>query len=282
MRRARRTASPSDDGARRGARVALRVPGCAVPGRTRSAATTMGAHDHDADHRSQQGPRPRGRPPPDRRRATTSGSPRATPERGQAAADALGARFVAARRHRRRERRRRRRDGRRRRRPRRARQQRRHRRRPRRRCRDHRRRRRRRSSTTNVLGIVRVTQAFLPLLERSPNPVDRQRVQRHGLARRHDRPRRGSSRRSSASPTRPRSRRVNMLTTQYAKALPGHPHQRRRPRLHRDRPQRPPRPPDRRGGHRRDRADGADRRVRPDRHVRRSPRRRAVVISAGR
>ena len=41
---------------------------------------------------------------------------------------------------------------------------------------------------TNVFGIVRVTQAFLPLLERSANPVDRECVQRHGLVRRHDRP----------------------------------------------------------------------------------------------
>ena len=72
---------------------------------------------------------------------------------------------------------------------------------------------------TNVLGIVRVTRAFLPLLERSPSPVivnvssgmgsiavtsDPERVESKivGLA-------------YPASKTA-----VNMMTTQYAKALP--------------------------------------------------------------
>ena len=65
-----------------------------------------------------------------------------------------------------------------------------------------------------------------------------------------------SSRRSSRSPTRPPRPRVNMITVAVREGVPGNPDQRRRPRLHRDRPQRPRGHPDRRGGRRGDRADG--------------------------
>jgi NAD(P)-dependent dehydrogenase (short-subunit alcohol dehydrogenase family) len=41
---------------------------------------------------------------------------------------------------------------------------------------------------TNVYGVVRVTRAFLPLLERSDNPVIVNVFKRYGVARCHDRP----------------------------------------------------------------------------------------------
>ena len=72
---------------------------------------------------------------------------------------------------------------------------------------------------TNVVGIVRVTQAFMPLLQRSREPGDRQRLLRDGLARHHERPR--AARVDAGRPQYPASKAaVNMLTTQYAKALP--------------------------------------------------------------
>ena len=125
----------SDDGARaarQGGPVSPRMARPLVrPRRSRHA----GGHDHDTDHRSQQGPRARGRPPPARGRARRWVGAR-DPDRGRAAAEELGARFVAARRDRRRQRRRRRRAGRGRGGPGRARQQRRHRRRLASRCRE--------------------------------------------------------------------------------------------------------------------------------------------------
>ncbi len=128
-------------------------------------------HDHDIDHRGQQGPRPRDGPPAARRGPRRLGR-RPRPEaRGRAAAEELGARFVqldvtddASRRRRGRDRRGRDR-------PRRARQQRRHLRRHRVRARRPRRRRSENVLATNVVGIVRVTQAFVPLLAQSDAPV---------------------------------------------------------------------------------------------------------------
>jgi NAD(P)-dependent dehydrogenase (short-subunit alcohol dehydrogenase family) len=73
---------------------------------------------------------------------------------------------------------------------------------------------------TNVLGIVRVTQAFLPLLERSANPVIVNVSSGMGsLAVTGDPSRLESSLISLGYATSKTA--VNMLTTQYAKALPG-------------------------------------------------------------
>jgi NAD(P)-dependent dehydrogenase (short-subunit alcohol dehydrogenase family) len=73
---------------------------------------------------------------------------------------------------------------------------------------------------TNVLGIVRVTQAFVPLLERSANPVVVNVSSGMGsLAITTDPERLESTIVSLGYPTSKAA--VNMLTTQYAKALPG-------------------------------------------------------------
>src|SRR5690349_4844918 len=72
---------------------------------------------------------------------------------------------------------------------------------------------------TNVFGIVRVTQAFVPLLERSENPVIvnvTSGLGSHGLT--SDPDRIESSIVSLQYPTSKAA--VNMLTAQYAKALP--------------------------------------------------------------
>jgi NAD(P)-dependent dehydrogenase (short-subunit alcohol dehydrogenase family) len=72
---------------------------------------------------------------------------------------------------------------------------------------------------TNVFGIVRVTRAFLPLLERSSNPVIVNVSSGMGsLAVTSDPSRLESTLISLAYP--PSKSAVNMLTTQYAKAFP--------------------------------------------------------------
>jgi NAD(P)-dependent dehydrogenase (short-subunit alcohol dehydrogenase family) len=72
---------------------------------------------------------------------------------------------------------------------------------------------------TNVLGIVRVTRAFLPLLERSPNPVIVNVSSGMGsLAVTTDPERFESTLVGLAYPASKAA--VNMLTIQYAKALP--------------------------------------------------------------
>jgi NAD(P)-dependent dehydrogenase (short-subunit alcohol dehydrogenase family) len=73
---------------------------------------------------------------------------------------------------------------------------------------------------TNVVGIVRVTQAFAPLLERSANPVIvnvSSGMGSHGVT--SDAGRVESSIVSLGYPTSKAA--VNMLTSMYAKALPG-------------------------------------------------------------
>jgi NAD(P)-dependent dehydrogenase (short-subunit alcohol dehydrogenase family) len=78
----------------------------------------------------------------------------------------------------------------------------------------------RRVLDTNVLGIVRVTQAFTGLLERSPNPVIVNVSSGMGsLAVTTDPDRLESRIVGLAYPSSKAA--VNMLTTQYAKALPG-------------------------------------------------------------
>jgi NAD(P)-dependent dehydrogenase (short-subunit alcohol dehydrogenase family) len=73
---------------------------------------------------------------------------------------------------------------------------------------------------TNVLGIVRVTQAFVPLLERSDNPVIVNVSSGMGsLAITTDPSRLESTLVGIAYPTSKAA--VNMLTSQYAKGLPG-------------------------------------------------------------
>jgi NAD(P)-dependent dehydrogenase (short-subunit alcohol dehydrogenase family) len=72
---------------------------------------------------------------------------------------------------------------------------------------------------TNVLGLVRVTQAFLPLLERSGNPVIVNVSSGMGsLAVTSDPDRVESTFAALAYPSSKAA--VNMLTSQYAKALP--------------------------------------------------------------
>jgi NAD(P)-dependent dehydrogenase (short-subunit alcohol dehydrogenase family) len=78
----------------------------------------------------------------------------------------------------------------------------------------------RRVLETNVVGIVRVTQAFVPLLERSANPVIVNVSSGMGsLGVTTDPDRLESTIVGLAYPTSKSA--VNMLTTQYAKALPG-------------------------------------------------------------
>jgi NAD(P)-dependent dehydrogenase (short-subunit alcohol dehydrogenase family) len=77
----------------------------------------------------------------------------------------------------------------------------------------------RRVLETNVVGIVRVTQAFVPLLEPSPNPVIVNVSSGMGsLGVTTDPERLESTIVGLAYPTSKSA--VNMLTTQYAKALP--------------------------------------------------------------
>src|SRR4051812_5475685 len=73
---------------------------------------------------------------------------------------------------------------------------------------------------TNVPGIVRVTRAFLPLLERSPNPVIVNVSSGMGSITVTSDPQRVES--TIVSIAYPASKTaVNMMTTQYAKAFPG-------------------------------------------------------------
>ena len=67
---------------------------------------------------------------------------------------------------------------------------------------------------------MRVTQAFVPAAGALGQPGDRQRLQRHGLAGGHDRPGRGWSPTIVGLAYPASKAAVNMLTTQYAKALP--------------------------------------------------------------
>ena len=72
----------------------------------------------------------------------------------------------------------------------------------------------------NVLGVVRVTTAFLPLLRRSPDPVIINVSSSMGsLAATHD-PARDESKVVAPAYTSSKAA-LTMLTTQYAKALPG-------------------------------------------------------------
>ncbi len=73
---------------------------------------------------------------------------------------------------------------------------------------------------TNVLGVIRVTQAFVPLLERSAHPVVVNVSSGMGsIAHTTDPERLESTIVSLGYPTSKAA--LNMLTTQYAKALPG-------------------------------------------------------------
>ena len=120
--------------------------------------------------------------------------------------------------------------------------------------------RRRARAATNVVGLVRVTQAFVPAAERSANPVIVNVSTGMGSIGVTSDPERLES--TLVGLQYPASKAaVNMLTTQYAKALPGMRVNCRRSRLHGDRLQPAPRPPDGRAGRRRDRADGVARRV---------------------
>ncbi len=129
----------------------------------------------------------------------------------------------------------------------------------------------RKTFDTNVFGTERVLHAFLPLVQRSSAPVVVNVSS--GL---------GSLTVVSSMPADiylgvayPASKAaVNMITVQYAKALP---HQRGRPRLHEDRSQRQRRYADRRGGRRGRRAAGAGRPRRPDRWPVQHRGQRAVV-----
>ena len=126
----------------------------------------------------------------------------------------------------------------------------------------------------NVIGVVRMTQAFLPLLRASVSPVivnvssglarsggHRPRVPRVGLL--------GARVRTSTAA-------VGMLTVQYAKGLPDLLINAADPASPRP-ASRQHRPPDRRGGHRRDRAAGHHRPGRPHRHPPEPHRARALV-----
>ena len=112
---------------------------------------------------------------------------------------------------------------------------------------------------TNVVGIVRTTSRLPPAAARLRRPDHRQRDQRAGLVRT---PCTTRSRIESTvvAPLYTSSKSaVTMLTVQYAKAFPGDPDQRRRPRLHGDRPQRQQRAADGHRGHRRHRRAGHSR-----------------------
>jgi NAD(P)-dependent dehydrogenase (short-subunit alcohol dehydrogenase family) len=73
---------------------------------------------------------------------------------------------------------------------------------------------------TNVLGIVRVTQAFVPLLRRSPNPVIVNVSSGMGSLAVTSDPERIESKIVGLGYPASKTA-VNMLTSQYAKALPG-------------------------------------------------------------
>jgi NAD(P)-dependent dehydrogenase (short-subunit alcohol dehydrogenase family) len=73
---------------------------------------------------------------------------------------------------------------------------------------------------TNVVGMVRVTQAFVPLLERSSNPVIVNVSSGMGSVGITSDPERLESTIVNVTYS-PSKAAVNMLTTQYAKALPG-------------------------------------------------------------
>ena len=131
---------------------------------------------------------------------------------------------------------------------------------------------------TNVVGIVRVTQAFLPLLSRSANPVIVNVSSGMGSLAITTDPERLES--SIVNITySPSKAAVNMLTSQYAKALPAMRVNAVDPGYTATDFNQPPRPQDRRAGRRGDRADGAPRRLRTDRHLRRRRGHRAVVTT---
>ncbi len=75
--------------------------------------------------------------------------------------------------------------------------------------------------TTNVAGIIRMTHAFLPLLRRSPSPVIVNVTSGVGSFARTQDPERTEGRGALAMPIYASSKAaVNMLTAQYARALP--------------------------------------------------------------
>ena len=214
-------------------------------------------HEHHLDHGSQQGPRPRGRPPPHRSR------PRRLDRRARRRRRDRGRRGARRalrpdRRHRRRVGRRRRRDHQRRRdRPRRPGQQR----------RDHRRAQAalHEIDRRRVAGDLRHQRLrhrprhparSCRCWSESENPVIvnvASGLGSHGVTSDPDRVEFNVN--SLDYPSSKAA--VNMLTDQYAKGADQHEGQRRRPRLHRHRLQRPLRPADRHRGHRRDRRAGA-------------------------
>ena len=129
---------------------------------------------------------------------------------------------------------------------------------------------------TNVFGLVRVTHAFLPLLQKSAAPVIVNVSS--GLASLTDLSNPESYTHFYPGLSYPGIKDDDQRDHDPVRqGVPRHPDQRRRSGLHQHRPQRPHWHPDRRGGCRDHRADGADRARRPDRHVRLRPRPGRVV-----
>jgi NAD(P)-dependent dehydrogenase (short-subunit alcohol dehydrogenase family) len=114
----------------------------------------------------------------------------------------------------------------------------------------------------NVIGVVRVTQAFLPLLRASANPVIVNVSSGMGyFAVTHD-PDRVES--TFPAPLYTASKSADHAHHAVREGVAGHQGQRGRPRLHRDRVQRAQRPADRHRGDRRHRRPRHDRRRRTD------------------
>ena len=129
---------------------------------------------------------------------------------------------------------------------------------------------------TNVVGILRVTQAFVPLLSQSDNPVIVNVSSGMGSLAVTTDPERLES--SIVNVTySPSKAAVNMLTSQYAKALPAMRVNAVDPGYTATDFNSPPRRQDRRAGRRGDRADGAAGRLGTDRRLRRRRRHGAVV-----
>jgi short subunit dehydrogenase len=122
---------------------------------------------------------------------------------------------------------------------------------------------------TNVFGIVRVTQAALPLLRLSAGPVIVNVASGLGFPR---------------ALLDPRDDAYNGDRTDRAirQEPAGNADQRLRPGLHRDRPEPAQRPPDRHRGHRRHRGAGPAGPGRPDRRTPQPPRPHRLLMSRGR
>jgi NAD(P)-dependent dehydrogenase (short-subunit alcohol dehydrogenase family) len=130
---------------------------------------------------------------------------------------------------------------------------------------------------TNVFGVVRVTRAFLPLLQKSAAPVIVNVSSGMGsLTITTDPTRFEQTLKGRAHPSSKSA--LNMLTSQYAKSLPWSRVNAVDPGYTAHRPQRPPRHPDHRAGSGRDRTDGVRRRGRSDWNVHRCRGRGALVI----